>query len=248
MNQIKISAVSYLNTRPFLHGINNHEIKNQIQLSLDIPSVIASKLKRGEAQIGLLPVAFIPQLNKANIISDFCIGSNGPVDTVCLYAQVPVTELKNIYLDYQSESSVRLIKILMRDYWKQEVNWMSSNPGYEMQIENNTGGLIIGDRNFGLRNHFKFRYDLSECWKELTQLPFIFACWVSAIDLEENFVQSLNAALKAGVESIDAVCDEVAGNYPGVDVKTYLTNHIVYKRNDEMMAGYNEFMKRMKGL
>ena len=55
MEKVKVSAVSYLNTRPFLHGLQNSPIANQVDLSLDIPSAVALKLTSREATTGLLP-------------------------------------------------------------------------------------------------------------------------------------------------------------------------------------------------
>ena len=52
MNKIKISAVSYTNTKPFIYGIERSEVKEQIDLSLDIPSDCAAKLIDNQVDIG----------------------------------------------------------------------------------------------------------------------------------------------------------------------------------------------------
>ena len=62
MKKLRVTAVSYLNTKPFLYGIFQSDIQHQIELTLDIPSVCAAKLKSGEADMGLVPVAIIPEL------------------------------------------------------------------------------------------------------------------------------------------------------------------------------------------
>ena len=49
---IKVSAVSYLNTMPFIYGLKNSTIFNQIELSLDYPSLCADKLLKGQVDIG----------------------------------------------------------------------------------------------------------------------------------------------------------------------------------------------------
>ena len=248
MNKIELSAVSYLNARPFLNGLEHHPVRNQINLSLDVPSVIASKLKTNEVQIGLVPVAAIQSIKNAHIISDYCIGALNKVETVCLYSHVPITEVENILLDYQSETSVNLLKVLMKHYWKQTVNYFPTTSGYELKINQTTAGLVIGDRNFGMQNQFPYCYDLSEAWFSFTSLPFIFACWVSTIQLPDDFILQFNVALKQGVENILQVCHEAAGNYPGVDVHHYLNNCIHYKRTDDMMNGYKKFIELMNEL
>jgi chorismate dehydratase len=56
VKKIRISAVSYTNTKPFLYGLQ-HAIIDQIDLSLDIPSDCAQKLIDDKVDIGLIPVA-----------------------------------------------------------------------------------------------------------------------------------------------------------------------------------------------
>ena len=95
---LKISAVSYLNTIPFIHGLKQSELIHNIDLQLDYPSICADKLINGEVDLALVPVAIIPTLKEAHIISDYCIGADGAVDTVCLYSDVPITEIEIIGL------------------------------------------------------------------------------------------------------------------------------------------------------
>ncbi|MCB0410405.1 MAG: hypothetical protein KDD29_09315, partial [Flavobacteriales bacterium] len=75
--KIKVSLVSYLNAIPFLYGIKNSKIQEEIELHLDIPSDCAKKLIYNEVDLGLVPVAIIPQLKEHYIISDYCIGAQG---------------------------------------------------------------------------------------------------------------------------------------------------------------------------
>jgi chorismate dehydratase len=150
VQRIKVSAVSYINTLPFLYGINNSEIKDQLDLSLDIPSDCAKKLLSGEVDIGLVPVAILPQLKEYHIISDYCIGAVGDVDSVALYSDVPLDEIESVYLDYQSRSSVNLVKVLAKEYWHISPTWNDTTDGYENKIEGNIAGVIIGDRTFNL--------------------------------------------------------------------------------------------------
>ncbi|MDX1942329.1 MAG: MqnA/MqnD/SBP family protein, partial [Saprospiraceae bacterium] len=117
----KLTAVSYLNTKPLLYGIFKNKIADQIELQLDMPSVCAQKLKDGRADIGLVPVAVIPELKTPHIISDYCIGTVGAVKTVCLYGERPIEEWNALYLDYQSRTSVELTKLLLKEYWKLDI-------------------------------------------------------------------------------------------------------------------------------
>ena len=97
---IKVAAVSYLNTKPLLYGLIKSGLQDEIDLQLNIPSECASKLVAGEVDMGLVPVAIIPEIKGARIISDFCIGTVGTVKTVCIFSQCPIEEIEHLYLDY----------------------------------------------------------------------------------------------------------------------------------------------------
>ena len=151
---IRISAVSYLNTKPFIYGILRSELSDAVELSLDIPSVCAQKLKEGRADIVLSPVAIIPELEEAYIVSDYCIGAKGKVKTVCIYAEKPIEEVRNIYLDFHSRTSVALTQMLCREFWKIEPSFLPSTDGFEYTIGGDTAGLVIGDRTIGLEQRY----------------------------------------------------------------------------------------------
>lgn len=202
---IKISAVSYLNTKPFLYGLERSSVAKQIELKLDIPSTCAQKLIDGEVDLGLIPVAVIPKVPNAHIITDYCIGTEGEVKTVCLYSQVPIHKVKRLYLDYQSRTSVALTKYLIKNYWKINPQFIAAEKGYESQIKGTTAALIIGDRTIGLEDQYPFVYDLGTAWKAMTGLPFVFAAWVSNRKLPKSFIQNFNQALQLGIANRDKV-------------------------------------------
>ena len=141
MSKIKASAVAYLNTKPFLYGLKKTGLLQQIDLALDIPSNTAKKLLNGEVDLGLVPVAVLPLLTKKyQIVSDYCIGTERVVKTVCLYSQVSLQQIKRIYLDYHSRTSVQLVQLLCEKYWQLEVEFLPAEEGYIQQIQGDTAG------------------------------------------------------------------------------------------------------------
>ena len=90
MHKVRISCVSYLNSKPFIDGLKHSSILENATLSLDIPATCADKMMNGEADLGLVPVVMVPSLPQAHIVSDFCIGADGPVDTVLMLSDVPL--------------------------------------------------------------------------------------------------------------------------------------------------------------
>jgi chorismate dehydratase len=244
VKKVRISAVSYINTLPFLYGIENSNIFEEIELTKDIPSICAKKLLQDEVDLGLVPVAVFPKLKEYHIISDYCIGSKGKVDSVALYSDVPLNEIKVIYLDYQSKTSINLVQLLAKEYWKINPDFSKTETGFENKIKDCNAGVIIGDRTFNLPRNYKYKYDLSEEWLKYTGLPFVFACWISNKKLSENFIINFNSALKKGVDNIK----EVVVNYNKKDISNeklfnYLSNNISYVLDKNKQKALAEFLK-----
>ncbi|HTF05926.1 MAG TPA: menaquinone biosynthesis protein, partial [Bacteroidia bacterium] len=177
--------MSYLNSKPFIYGLEKLPPKD-CELSLDIPSECARKLLSGEVEIGLVPVAVLKSMPQYHIISDYCIGAVGKVDSVKLYSEVPLEKIDEVLLDYQSRTSVALVKILAKELWKINPRWSPAQEGFETEISGTKAAVIIGDRTFSLpgpkdssRGKYSYEYDLSEAWFTLTGLPFVFAVWAS---------------------------------------------------------------------
>lgn len=244
MNKIKISAVSYLNSTPFIYGINHSEIKNEIDLSLDIPAVCAQKLISGNVDIGLVPVAVMPELRKSYIITDYCIGAIGKVNSVLLLSNVPINEIKTILLDYQSRTSVKLCQLLCKEYWKVNPGFLSTNENFENDILGNTAAVVIGDRALLLRDKFKYAYDLSQAWYDMTALPFVFACWVANKKIEADFISLFNNALKNGVQHIDnVILEENELALSTEEKRKYLKNNISFDLDADKRKGLDLFFK-----
>lgn len=228
MSSIKLSAVSYLNTKPFLYGIYQHGLEKNIQIDLDIPSVCAQKLRDGRANLGLIPVAAIPQIPNAQIITNYCIGTEGAVKTVCIYSHVPIEEVEALYLDYHSRTSAALTRYLLANHWNVSPKILSAEAGFETQIKHKTAGLIIGDRTIGLEDQYPYVYDLGLEWKTHTGLPFVFAAWVSTTTLTDAFLEQFNTALQTGINKRAQVAQMFQSSHPNFSVYDYYHQYIDY--------------------
>lgn len=242
----KISAVSYLNTKPLLHGLSVSSVKDKIILSQDTPAQCAQKLLANEVDIGLVPVAVIPHLKNAQIISPFCIGANGKVKTVCLFSEVPVEEIDTVFLDYQSRTSVLLVQLLMKEYWKKEVKFLPATEGYEHNISNNTAAVIIGDRAIASLGKHQYEYDLAEEWKQHTGLPFVFAAWVSNKEIDQDFLDEFNAALQIGWSNRSRLLQQYAAyDSPYFSIQEYWSVNIQYQLDKEKKQALELFLKKL---
>ena len=240
--KIKVGAVSYLNTKPLLHGLEHGPIKDEIELVLDYPAKLVEMLKTGEIDIGLVPVGALPELGEYQIVSDYCIGTEGEVASVAVFSQVPMEEIETVILDYQSRTSVKLCKLLFEKYWKRNVKFVdATNDDYINEIKGTTAGLIIGDRALSYRGKSNYIYDLGLGWKEMTGLPFVFAVWVSRKNLEKEFIKSFSDCTSIGLLNLDKIKKTVS--FSGYDLEEYYHKNISYVLSEEKRMGLVEFLK-----
>jgi len=251
MDKIRISAVRYANTYPFIYGLTESGFDTRAILETDHPSDCALKLIQNRADIGLVPVAAFPLLSEYHIISDYCIGANGKVRTVMLLSNCNLNDIESVYLDYRSRTSVNLVKVLAKNKWKREFRWRSTSAGFNFaRIGKNDAVVLIGDQCFKYENLYRSRFDLAEEWQEFSGLPFVFACWAANKVIEKNFLEEFNIALGSGVMNIDKVVEKFSniGPITGEDLKEYLTRNIDYDLNEEKKKGMYSFLKLMKEL
>lgn len=245
-DKISISIVNYTNTIPFRYGLNKFFTDKEIDLQLDIPAICANKIIEKKVDIGLVPVAILTKHPELKIISDYCIGALGKVDSVNLYSMKPVQDLKKIILDYQSRTSVQLVKILCKEFWKTEAEFISGEGDFTQEVANETGAVVIGDRTFNLKGKFNYTYDLSEAWLKHTGLPFVFACWVTFSSLPKDFLKKFNSALAFGINNIEqAILKSNDNNLNFIDCSLYLTERIKYEMDEKKKQALNLFISKL---
>ncbi|RYE19701.1 MAG: response regulator, partial [Sphingobacteriaceae bacterium] len=168
MKNIRISAVSYTNTKPFIYGLQHHLIQNEIDLSLDTPSDCAQKFIDNKADIGLIPVAALLNLPYWQIVSEYCIGAVGAVNSVFIFSNCPIEEADIIQFDPESRSSNNLAKVLCK--------------------ERNLGGIKV-ESEYKKGSVFSFILPVHSTKTALARENHQVSCEFSSIDVDEGEIE-----------------------------------------------------------
>lgn len=221
----KIAAVSYLNTVPFIYGIN-HADKLCADLLLAPPAQCARYFLDKKADIALVPVGALPLLDEGEIVTTYCIGAEKSVRTVTVMSNVPIAEVQTVWLDSHSMTSALLVKVLASELWNIKPTWKELT---DYSLADAPAGkdafLLIGDKVFGYEGRFKYTYDLADCWRELTGKPFVFAVWVARKGTRPEVIDDLEQSLELGVERIwEAILE--SGHSDKDYAYSYLTENI----------------------
>ena len=218
----RIAAVSYLNTIPFIYGIE-HEGNLRAELLLSPPSLCAKNFAEHKADIALVPAAAVPSLADAQVVTEYCIGAAGPVRTVVL-------------------TSVQLAGYLLAKHWKVTPEYYTLED--YAQLGHALPGdafLLIGDKVFDHEGRFAYSYDLAAEWKKATRLPFAFAVWVARKGTAPDLTEGLQHALTFGIEhTYEAILEHGFDNKP-YDAYAYLTQNIDYIFDNQKHKALQKF-------
>lgn len=242
--KLRISALSYSNTFPFVYGLQQ-KLKTEVgEIDYEVPAKSAERFRDNEVDVALVPVGALAAIGDHQIITNYCIGADGPVKTVCLYSNVPLNEIKCIYLDNESRTSVRLVRVLSENYWKIYPEFIQYSS--DINIKEKDAIVLIGDKTFGKSTDYKFTFDLAGEWKSFTGLPFVFAVWVSKNNLSTDLICQLNDILKFGIENISELKHHFKLPVSEVEYMNYIESHIDFNLNDTKIKAMNLFLDFVK--
>jgi len=247
VKKIKISAVSYTNTKPFLYGIQHTDIINKIDLSLDIPADCAQKLIDDEVDIGLIPVAATLNLPYWEIVSTYCIGAVGAVNSVFIFSNCEIHEVTKLQLDPESRSSNNLARVLLKNYWKIQPELVTNSPEYSVDQNTTTAFVQIGDRTFGKKDKYPFVYDLAEEWQKFTGLSFVFAAWIANKPIPKDFITEFDQALKNGLDHRAELLKELPAR-ADFDLEDYLMHKLDFDLTEDKRKALYLFLEYLKAL
>jgi chorismate dehydratase len=176
IKMLNIGFIDFLNTLPF--NVEKAGIKTNFSYKLikDVPAQLNKLLREGKIDVGIVSAAeYIENFENYLILPDLSISAKGKVFSVSVFSNIPINEIKEIYLTKASKSSRYLTKTIFEKFLKKEIIYHELESFENIQEKT---VLLIGDNAILMKNKFKYAYDLSEIWYKKTKLPFVFAMWV----------------------------------------------------------------------
>lgn len=239
MNRVRVSAVSYLNTRPLVHGI---ERMPRFQVRYDIPADCARLLHEHAVDIGLIPSIEYLRGGPYRIVPDLAIASRGPVASVAIFTTKPMRDVTSIAMDTSSRTSVALTRVLCTRHWRIAPRFESLGPDIREMLAQCDAALIIGDKalfqsTVVSRQSTVEKVDLGEEWTRMTGLPFVYAFWAGRPGaLTADDVEALQRARNEGVDMPEQLAreflrdesierQEIGGRYLRHNIKYHLGEH-----------------------
>jgi len=243
MRPARLGAVSYLNTKPLVRGLESRP--DLFDLRFDVPAICAMLLHEGRVDVGLIP-AIEYLRGDYRIVNGIAIGSDGVVDSVAIFARTPIERVQTLALDTSSRTSVALTRILCAKHWGIAPVFTTAEPDVAGMLARADAALVIGDPALDIdpARIGATKIDLGEAWKALTGLPFVYAAWSGregALDPEQ--VTALQTARTRGEAELLTIARETApGDAVAAEkVLRYLRDTLRYGLGDREVAGLERF-------
>ena len=234
--------VNYLNAIPFIKGLEAEGLFEEMNIRTETPARCAAAFEDGVADIALIPAGALHGINGYRIITDYCIGCDGEVRTVCIFSHQDIRYCRRLLLDNHSRTSVLLARLIVEQYLGLHMPFESLDID-QYVAEAGDAVLMIGDKVFEFEKKFLYKYDLGTLWKEWTGLPFVFAVWVARDAVSSEVENRLNHAFRKGVSMIDLPPMET----PSVpDLASYFKLHIKYDLDQLKREALHRYLKLSK--
>jgi len=243
---IRLGAVTYLNARPLVYGL---ERTDRFSIRYDVPSECARLLHAREIDLGLIPsIECLRGSQPYAIVPGPAVTSSGAVASVAIYTRRDPKDIRTIAMDTSSRTSVALATIMLQRRFGATADAAPMAPDLNAMLSRADAALIIGDVALFLDHTAAGvrKIDLGEEWTAMTGLPFVYACWTGWPNvLTRTDVDALQRARDEGVAQSDAVA---AAYYPDdtarqAIARRYLRDNIQYVLGGEQLEGLQTFFR-----
>ncbi len=241
MPALRLGAVSYLNTKPLVYGLD----PDQFDVRFDVPSKCAALLHQGAVDLGLIP-AIEYLRDDYRIVPGVSIASDGEVATVAIFTRKPMAEVTSIALDLSSKTSVALTRVLCAAHWGIAPAFTSAEPDLDAMLNRADAALVIGDPAFDIDpvSRGVQKIDLGAAWKAMTGLPFVYAMWVGRPGAATPAqCRALQDARANGQAHLADIARDVSGGDPELERRSlvYLRDNLKFALGPQEEAGLRRF-------
>jgi chorismate dehydratase len=243
VNQLRISAVSFLNTTPLVWGLTHGPLDGRAEIWFEVPSACAASVAGGVADVGIIPVIEMARQGLPSV-PGLGIASDGDVRSIFVVSHVPAEEIRSLALDTSSRTSVALARVILAQKYGVRPRTIPYPPNVAKMLTLADAALLIGDPALRLapQQEGYFVYDLGRDWTEMTGLPMVYAMWAGRGAAEA--AELLQESYAYGRDRIDEIVASEAAprKIPLELARNYLTRNIVFELGERHMRGLELYL------
>jgi chorismate dehydratase len=234
--KLRISIVEFLNTAPLVWGFTDGPLAGKYDLSFTVPSQCAEALRRGDADIAIIPSIEYQRIDNLIALPGMAIAAKREVRSLLVVAKKPIETAKRIALDTSSRSTATLVRLLAADKWRIQPEFVDAAPDASEMLKQADAALVIGDPALGISlmmdalsgkapageqccqgdpeempvQGFEtlYVYDVVHQWRQMTGKPSVLAIWAGRRKaITPDVVSDFLASKQYGVERVREISE-----------------------------------------
>jgi chorismate dehydratase len=267
---VRVGRIRYINCFPVYGAIDRGVVELGAPVVSGNPSELNRLMASGQLEVSVISaVEYARDSARYLLLPDLGITSDGPVRSVMLFSRMPAAELtgRRVLVSRSSMTSAALTRLLFEHVWRAKPEYAAGDAELtdigRFLDEPHDARLVIGDAALLLANRvrasgvehpgasdYPYVYDLGECWKEWTGLPFVFAVWVAQRTAAVSDALQVHARLLEsrdwGLAHLDVLAEQ-ASAVTGVARRICLDylSGLDYRLSYDHLAGLSEFFRRL---
>jgi chorismate dehydratase len=242
---VPVSIIDALEFQPLIYGLKGNLIDHNLKLMQSTPNNSAKRLREGEVELALIPsLEYARKKEIWNIIPDICISCSGVIKNRQLFFKKGLKDIKTVAVDSNAEMSWILLKILMKEKFMMNPEFVKMDPDIDKMFSRAEAALLVGDNALRYIPRYKSRLDLNEEWEDLTGLPFVYAFWAGReFTIHDKDVSTIINSFELGKRNIEKISKEYAKSH-SEEWPVYhdiLTKNTQYIFSDSEQDGLSEY-------
>lgn len=245
-----VGSVPYANAKPLVWWLGASA--GPVRVVYAVPSQLPAMLDSGAADAVLASSYEALITPGRRIASGLCIASEGPVRSVRLFSKVPFGEIQVLALDRSSMTSNALAGIILAERYHVRPKAIAEEPSLEGMLGMADAAVLIGDKGMSASGDGLHEMDLGEAWTDLTDLPFVWAMWMSGDGLTTELVRLLQDAWRefdgARLDGRQGQLVEqfaLEAGWTPATMEDYLLRTIKFELGKRELEGLREFQRRL---
>jgi len=259
----RVGHIQFLNCLPIYWGLVQSTALLDVELVKDTPDRLNDALVAGDLDISAISlVEYLRNAEDLLVLPDLAVGSDGPVLSVNLVAQAPLSTLDNarVALGSTSRTSVLLARMWLAEVYGVRPEYFTCPPDLSLMLQEAQAAVLIGDAALRAAYEGPRRglavHDLGAAWRDWTGLPMVFAVWAVRRDFATAYpglVKDVHEAFRSSRDRALAEIDAVAARAARFEVFDEATLAGYFRALDlslgeRQLAGLREFARRVAPL
>jgi chorismate dehydratase len=234
--KLRISIVEFLNTAPLVWGFTDGPLAGKYDLSFTVPSQCAEALRRGDADVAIIPSIEYQRMDNLAALPGMAIAAKREVRSLLVVAKKPIETARRIALDTSSRSTAALVRLLAAEHWRIQPEFVDAAPDAAEMLKQADAALVIGDPALTISLKMEalagktsgggeccqgdpeempvpgfetlYVYDVVHQWRQMTGRPCVLAFWAGRREaLTPEVCADFLASKQYGLERVREIAE-----------------------------------------